>query len=256
MFKAEIICNKKEAKDTYLLGLNFEKEVEGKVLPGQFLKLKIDDRLHPLVPRPFTLHEVSGSCVYILYQVRGKVTRLLTRLKKGDTVECLLPLGKPFPVLKDYIICAGGVGVAGFGFLLQMASFNKKYHLPEVFVYGARSKDFLARLEFYKNFGVPMEVATDDGSFGKKAFVPQVLEEVLKEKPRDVLACGPPIMLKKVAELGKVYGVRVYLVMETFLGCGTGFCLGCVIPLKNGGYVHLCKDGPTLLAEEIDLNAI
>ena len=53
-----------------------------------------------------------------------------------------------------------------------------------------------------------------------------------------------------------VYGARVYLVMETFLGCGTGFCLGCVIPLKNGGYAHLCKEGPTLLAEEIDLNAI
>lgn len=255
MYEGKVVLNRKEAKNIYLLGFKVSENILKKFNPGQFLKIKIkiNNTADPLIPRPFTVHEIEGDTVYILYQVVGKGTKALSRLKKGEGLEFLGPLGKPFPKLKKYIICAGGIGIAGFGFLLKKGISGEGYFLPEKIFYGARAKEELTRLSFLKKFGIPLIISTDDGSKGYKGFITDLVEEELKKNPRTVLACGPGLMLKKMAEIGEKYRVKTYLVMETFLACGTGFCMGCAIPLKNGNYAHLCMDGPTFLAEEIDL---
>ncbi|MBO8144386.1 MAG: dihydroorotate dehydrogenase electron transfer subunit [Thermodesulfobacterium sp.] len=256
MYEGKIVFNKKEAKNIYLLGIEIPKNILKKFQPGQFLKIKINQRMDPLIPRPFTIHAIEENIVYILYQIVGKGTKSLSKLRKGEVLEFLGPLGKPFPKLKNYIICAGGIGIAGFGFLLQKSANKRNFYPPETIFYGARTKEELARLSFLKRFGIPVKISTDDGSKGYRGFVTDMVEEELKQTPRTVLACGPKSMLKRVAEIGKKYKVKTYLVMETFLACGTGFCMGCVIPLKRGKYAHLCIDGPTFLAEEIALESL
>jgi len=258
MLSGKVVLNEKVSKNAYLLGVNCPEGIINSFKPGQFLKIKVASLVaslaDPLIPRPFTVHAVEGNTVFVLYQVVGKGTKLLSRLKKGDLIEILAPLGNPFPVLKDYVICAGGIGVAGFGFLLQKALKKEDYFLPERFFYGARSKDELLRLDFFSSFDIPLELATDDGSFGYKGFVTELLESYLKTSPAKVIACGPPPMLKAVARLGKKFNTPTYLVMETFLACGVGFCMGCVIKLKNGKLVKLCTEGPTFRGEEIELD--
>ena len=239
-------------ENIYLLGIEIPKNVLKKFQPGQFLKIKINQRMDPLIPRPFTVHAIEENVVYILYQIVGKGTKSLSKLRKGEILEFLGPLGKPFPKLKNYVICAGGIGIAGFGFLLQKSVNKKIFYSPEMIFYGAKTKEELVRLSFLKRFGIPVKISTDDGSKGYKGIVTDMIEEEFKKDPRTVLACGPKPMLKRVAEIGKKYKAKTYLVMETFLACGTGFCMGCVIPLKRKKHAHLCIDGPTFLAEEID----
>ena len=256
MYIGKVKIHQKEAENIYLLGIKTNKELLEKFQPGQFIKIKINHRMDPLIPRPFTIHAVEEDLFYILYQVKGKGTYALSRIQEGEEIEFLGPLGKPFPFLKNYIICAGGIGIAGFGYLLQKAAHKKEFFPPDKIFYGARSKKDLVRLSFFKNFGIPLEIATDDGSAGYHGFVTSLVEEELKKNPKDIIACGPFPMLKILAEIGKRYKVKTYLVMETFLGCGTGFCRGCVVPLKKGEYAHLCIDGPTFLAEEIEFELI
>ncbi len=256
MQKVKIILNKKEAPGIFLMGLDVGKEYTKKCSPGQFVRLKAWDSFDPLVPRPFTIHAVKDERLYILYQVRGKGTRFLCRMEPGEEVEISPPMGNAFPQLKDYVLCAGGVGSAGFGFLLQEAE-RGSYPLPKKFYYAARTGELLARAQFFQNFSVPLALITEDGSLGKKGLITDVLKEELKEeRPGAILACGPLPMLKAVAKLGEELGIKVHVVLETFLACGEGFCMGCVVPLKNGKYAYLCKTGPTFPAEEIDFERL
>lgn len=255
MYIAEVILNKKESENIYLLGIKVSKNILKKFEPGQFLKIRLNEKLDPLIPRPFSVHFIESNILYILYQVVGKGTKSLSKIKKGDCLEFWGPLGKPFPRLKDYILCAGGVGIAGFGYLLQKNKKDKKY-LPRKIFYGAKTKNELVRLDFFKKFHIPIEISTDDGSKGYRGFITELLEKEIQKNPKTILACGPFEMLKKIAKIAEKFKVDAYLVMETFLACGTGFCKGCVVPLKKGGYLHLCIDGPTLLSEEINLNGI
>jgi dihydroorotate dehydrogenase electron transfer subunit len=248
---AEVLLNQKETENVYLMELKATKDFVSLFKPGQFLKVKVNNFLDPLFPRPFTVHLAEEDRIFILYQVVGKGTKELSNIQNGEKLLVWGPLGNPFPKLENYLICAGGVGIAGFGFLLKEASCKNNYILPKKILYGARTKNQLARLSFFKNFKIPIEIATEDGSIGYKGVITDLLEKELKEKKFNVIACGPPLMLKKIAELGEKYQVKTYLVMETFLACGLGFCRGCVIPLKTGGYKHLCIDGPTFKAEEV-----
>lgn len=255
MDSALVLSNEALSKNIYLLTLHIDSQKASKFKPGQFLKILFDDqRLDPLIPRPYTVHTLSDNRLQILYQVVGKGTTALSKVIAGQVLRFLGPLGKPFP--KDLPLplglCAGGVGVAGFSFLLQKLPPS---HLKSVkLYYGAKTKEDLVRLELFESFGIDLELATEDGSLGNKGFVTDILEKDLKrQRISAVLACGPRGMLKRVKELAERHSIKAYLVMDTFLACGTGFCKGCVIPRKGGGFFHLCEDGPTLPAEQVDI---
>lgn len=252
MERVKIIKNDSLTERIYLL----EFSAKGKVVsikPGQFLKIKLSDyRYDPLFPRPFTVHSFEGGTLKILYQVVGRGTLALSKLSPGEEIFVLGPLGKPYPEDLEFPLglCGGGVGVAGFGFLLE--KMPKSLQEKITLYYGAKTKGDLVRVDYFKRFGIQIKLATEDGSLGKKGFVTEVLEEDLKlGKIRTLLACGPRPMLKVVKELSERYGVKAYLSLETFLACGTGFCKGCVFEAREGGYFHLCEDGPTLSAKEV-----
>ena len=39
------------------------------------------------------------------------------------------------------------------------------------------------------------------------------------------------------------------LSVEERMGCGNGSCNGCVVPVRGGGYIRSCIDGPVFRAE-------
>jgi dihydroorotate dehydrogenase electron transfer subunit len=110
-------------------------------------------------------------------------------------------------------------------------------------VHGARNSDELCS-EFE---GDDVIWATDDGSkgFGGTAVAAAPDADL-------VLACGPNRMLSAVGDRWPAALVAV----ETYMGCGTGVCLGCAVPLRRGGYDRSCKEGPVYRAGEIDWAAL
>jgi dihydroorotate dehydrogenase electron transfer subunit len=93
--------------------------------------------------------------------------------------------------------------------------------------------------------GLPLRVATEDGSRGARGLVTALLEEALAEGgPLRVYACGPTPMMRRCAELAAARGVPCVASLENHMACGFGVCLGCAAPRAAGGYLLVCRDGP------------
>ena len=241
-----------------------------KVSPGQFVMLRVTGSMDPLLRRPFSVFNVEGDTIELLYKVVGKGTTILSTLSPDDQVDLLGPLGKGFPIPNGMpeksrlLMVAGGVGIAPFYHLgrnlnpVQGSSKN-------LLIYGARTKADTAPVKLFKDIGVKVKVATEDGSRGSKGLVTGLMEQEMKSGDI-VYACGPSLMLKAVAELAEARGVRCLVSLERAMACGIGVCLGCAVkavPHKSGKvlkddrvYQMVCSDGPVFDSKDIDWDKI
>ncbi len=253
MEKSQVLKNEPLTAKIFILEILMTEGLK-KFQPGQFLKIKPSlAPLDPLFPRPFTVHSWQEKKVSILYQIIGKGTQALSKLISGDEIEILAPLGNPYPQALEFplALCGGGVGIAGFGFFLERLplEFRRKTFL----YYGARTEKDIVRLEYFRDLIEDIRISTEDGSLGSKGFITEVLEKDLQKGfIKSILACGPLPMLKVIKGFAERYSVKSYLSLETFMACGTGFCKGCVLRKKGGGFIHLCEEGPTLSAELVE----
>jgi dihydroorotate dehydrogenase electron transfer subunit len=217
-------------------------EIAGAVRAGQFVNLLL--RPGPLLRRPFSVYTATGGVVEIVYRPVGEGTSLLAEMKIGDRASVLGPLGRPFefdPAWKSVALVSGGLGVAP---MLLAARDAKAAGLRVHWVHGARTSAELS-LEWH---GDEVVYATDDGSRGFHGSAVAAVPEGVGA----VLACGPNRMLAAVASRWPDAQVAV----ETYMGCGTGVCLGCAVPLRAGGYDRACKEGPVYRAADVDWEAL
>jgi len=248
-----VISNRKVKPGYFLMAVRCP-SVAKKAKPGQFLTIRCGNGPSPLLRRPFGFHRISGSGFEILYEIVGKGTHILSRLKAGDKIDILGPLGNGFAIpkgKKDFILVAGGIGVAPLASLAESLVKIKRSNVYAII--GARSKDTLLCEGHFKNIGVKTIVATDDGSCGKRCFATDALEEFLKIKKGflpTIFACGPEPMLRKVAHLAKKHRVACFTSLEENIACGVGACLGCAVKTRTG-YKLVCKDGPVFDVKEV-----
>ncbi len=254
MIAARVYTQRRLAPGYFLLTIEAPAVAE-KARPGQFVRVRGWYSRDPLLPRPFSIHEVAEGRLVLLYQVRGPGTRRLSDLRRGDPVEIDGPLGRPFPLPEEgpVWLVAGGIGVAPFLFYLQKLRENG---LSARLFYGGRRRDDLLRLRRFSALAGIVPV-TEDGSRGRPGLVTAPLEEALqKNRPALILACGPPGMLRAVGRLGELYRVPTYLSLEAMMACGRGLCLGCAVPRRGGGYLKVCVEGPAVDSREVDLEAL
>ncbi len=221
--------------------------------PGQFLHLRCGTSLDPLLRRPFSVHAVDPvvGTVSILFRVVGVGTAWLARRHPGDVVDLWGPLGRGFVLHPgDGWLVAGGVGVAPLLFLA--ARLREQGAAPRL-LWGARRRQELAAVAEFEHLGVPVELATDDGSEGHHGPVTDLLAEVLSGRRAPVYACGPRPMLRRVGELTRQAAVTAQVSLEERMACGVGACQGCACPRRGGGYALVCHDGPVFPAEEVEL---
>ncbi len=218
------------------------------VLPGQFVMVSFEGVLDPLLPRAFSVCDVSGEDVFLFYAAIGKGTRMMSELRAGDMVTMNGPLGRGFPDVsagKMVWIVVGGSGMAVVPLLARRL--NRRDAKFEIFS-GARTESHLVHFD-----GISTRDATDDGSKGYHGTVVDLIKESFqKDKPDKLFACGPTRMLEAVqSEFGGT--VPTYLSVEAPMACGMGFCQGCPIRIAGGeGYYLACKDGPVFRSDEID----
>ena len=122
---------------------------------------------------------------------------------------------------------------------------------------GAKNRDRVLAEKEFKSITDQVLVSTDDGSYGKKGFISDILVDVLENtlatrnlQLATIYACGPNPMLKAVTNIAFQKKIPAQLSMEQHMACGIGTCLGCVIQTKNG-YKKVCDEGPVFDAKEI-----
>ena len=124
-------------------------------------------------------------------------------------------------------------------------------------IIGSRTKDLLIMEDDLREFASELIVCTDDGSYGRKGFVSQPLGEMLEagEKPDLVIAIGPLMMMRAVAEVTRPYGVHTLVSLNPIMIDGTGMCGGCRVTV--GGEVKFtCVDGPEFDAHKVDFQEL
>jgi dihydroorotate dehydrogenase electron transfer subunit len=232
--------------------------------PGQFVMLGFPETLHPLIRRPFSIHRqlmAAGTIhgIELLYKMVGPATRRLSRLKQGDGVDLLGPLGSAFVLpagAHRLYLAAGGVGVAPLLFFAAHLGRLQRQALECRLFLGGRSRDDLLCVEDFEQLGVAVVPTTDDGSCGDQCRVTTPLEDAIRLAPPDlVLACGPREMLACVQDITRRHGIACQLSIETMMACGVGACLGCAVAGRKdeARFLHACMDGPVFDADEVRL---
>lgn len=234
--------------DTFDVLLNAPQMAEN-ALPGQFCHIKLPGFF---LRRPISICEVdqSAGTLRLIFQIRGAGTAEMASTKIGDLWDVMGPIGSGFhgDCNKTVAVVGGGIGVPP---LLEAA----KHHTACKAFLGFRSKDAVILAEDFAALGETV-ITTDDGSYGLHGFCVQPFEAALAQGGIDLCyACGPMVMLRRVAELCRQYGVPAQLSLEERMGCGVGACLGCAAKIKaaDGEIVHrrVCVDGPVFAAEEV-----
>ena len=225
----------------------FELTIEGnfKGSAGQFYMLRSWD-YEPLLSRPISIHNIDDSIPF-LYQSLGQGTKLLAKLKSGDEVKLLGPLGNGFPleaITGKVAVVTGGMGIAPMNYACQML--NAK----QVDLY-CGFKDESYGVRNIQNIVSNVYIATESGKEGYKGFVTGIFKA---EKYDVVICCGPEVMMQKVAALCSQVAVPIYVSMEKHMACGVGACLGCTCKTIRGNK-RACKDGPIFLADEVIFDA-
>lgn len=245
----DIVSSKEIAFETIELVLK-SKYMSEHAVPGQFLHIKVDGYT---LRRPLSIADVDveNETVTILFKTFGSGTEQLATYKAGMTLDVLGPNGNGFNLErastdKTALLIGGGIGVPPVHFLAKQL---KKRDVNVISVLGFQAKEHVFYEEQFKQLGQTI-VVTNDGSYGEKGFVTDVLDQV--GQFNTFYSCGPKPMLKAVATTLESHDG--YISFEERMGCGVGACYACVLPTKDkSGYKKICSDGPVFNAKEVVL---
>ena len=221
---------------------------------GQFISMYTNDG-SKLLPRPISICEIDreGGKLRVVYRVTGEKTgtEQFSKMKAGDTIPVIGPLGNGFPLIeKKAFLIGGGIGVPP---ILELA---KSLNCEKQIIVGYRDAQTFLKEELEANG--TLYISTEDGSVGTKGNVMDAIREHSLEA--DIIyACGPTPMLRALKSYAEENGIECYLSLEERMACGIGACLACVCKSKekdhhsNVNNKRICKDGPVFLSTEVEL---
>jgi len=223
--------------------------------PGQFVHIRCDAGYNPLLRRPMSIGTVKNDQLTLIYALHGVGTRMLSKLKPGDNIDLIGPLGsgftQPDPAVTA-IFVAGGIGIVPILFLYDTLPANTTAH----FILGVRSIEYMPISEkdvAQRN----IQISTDDGSIGLHGNVIQLLERIVGEsagKSIMIYGCGPGPMLVALKEFCLYHSLPAEISLEVPMGCGVGACQSCAVVRSDGkGYYLVCRDGPAFPIEKIEI---
>ena len=226
-----------------------------KVEPGQFVIIRIDEE-GERIPLTVADFDREKGTVTIIFQAVGFSTKKLALKNVGDSIaNCVGPLGLPteFGKPQKAIVIGGGVGCA-IAYPQAKALYNMG--VDTTVITGFRSKDIVILEDEMKSVSNNLYITTDDGSYGEKGFVTNVLKRLLEEGNYDlVIAIGPVPMMKFVSETTKPFGVKTIVSLNPIMIDGTGMCGGCRVTV-GGKTKFACVDGPDFDGHEVDFDSL
>jgi dihydroorotate dehydrogenase electron transfer subunit len=246
--KMKIVSTRFIAKDTIEMVLENANIAEFAV-PGQFLHIQVGT--HTL-RRPISIADCDKELNHIrlLFKINGMGTNELANYQQGEYLDVIGPLGNGFPMDSEsqstVLLIGGGIGVPP---LYYLGKTLKSKGFKIVSVLGFQEKNHVFYEQQFQELGETF-IVTDNGSYGYKGLVTDVLDQI--HGFDCYYSCGPIPMLKALTS--KLKGKKGYISLEERMGCGVGACFACVLPTKDGtSYKKICKDGPVFHAEEVTI---
>ena len=222
--------------------------------PGQFVIVQKDTNFGERVPLTIADADPDEGSITIIFQTVGKTTIELSQFEPGDSIENVLgPLGQPTHIEKlGTVVCVGGgIGVAP---MHPIAKAMKAAGNKVIIIIGARNKELVIMEDEMRAIADELIVVTDDGSYGRKALVTEPLKEICEQNPPDqVVAIGPPIMMKFAAETTRPFGIHTVVSLNTIMVDGTGMCGGCRVSVGDETK-FACVDGPEFDGHLVDFD--
>jgi len=227
----KIIDNQYIGDDMYKIKVegNFKGEM------GQFYMLRAWD-MYPLLSRPISIFDTDSEGITFIYKVVGEGTKIISKLKKGDTIKLEGPYGNGYTKVEGKVaLVGGGIGIAPL-YLVAKNIENCDAYL------GFRNEVILE--DEYKE--VCKNVYTTTGS----TFVTDIID--INEYDY-ILTCGPTPMMEKLVGMVEGTNTRIMVSLENHMACGVGACLVCTCKTKEGNK-KTCKDGPVFWGEDVVFN--
>ena len=219
---------------------------------GQFVLVQIDTEFGERVPLTIADADATAGWITIVFQAVGATTLKLSQKKQGESLAAVLgPLGNPTHIeKKGTVVCVGGgIGVAPLHPIVQA---HKAVGNKVIVIMGARNKDLIIFEKEMRGLADEVILMTDDGSAGTKGLVTEPLKTICENsKPDEVVAIGPPIMMKFCAATTEPFQVPTTVSLNTIMIDGTGMCGGCRVTV-GGKTKFVCVDGPEFDGHQVD----
>ena len=228
---------------------------------GQFVIFRLDEQ-GERVPVSVAGWDREKGTVTVMVQAAGRTTRMLHTVEQGDVITDIVgPLGKATEMegLKKVCVFGGGVGGA---IAYPIAKEMHKLGIDVTFIAGFRSADIVILKDELKEASNKLIICTDDGSYGEHGFTTKYLQQeidanIAEGKPQfdRVIAIGPDIMMKFLADVTRPYGIKTIISLDPIMVDGTGMCGGCRV-IVGGETKFACVDGPDFDAHEVDFDSL
>ena len=249
MFK--IIEKKQLSADVFYMKVNAP-EIARNRKAGQFVLVQIDVDYGERIPLTIADANAEEGWLVLVFQAVGATTLKLSRKNEGDEIAAILgPLGNPTHIeKKGTVVCVGGgIGVAPLHPIVQA---HKAAGNKVIVIMGARNKDLIIFEDEMRALADELYLMTDDGSAGEKGLVTEPLKKLCEsQKIDEVVAIGPPIMMKFCAATTEPFKVPTTVSLNTIMIDGTGMCGGCRVTI-GGKTKFVCVDGPEFDGHQVD----
>ena len=230
--------------------------------PGQFMIAKLGE-LGERIPFPIADYDREAETITIVFQVVGASTEKMSHLKAGDSFTDIVgPLGRPSEMVdtpieelkkESFIFIAGGVGAAP---VYPQVKWLHEHGIEADVILGARNKDLLIMEEDLRKVAANVYVCTDDGSYGEKGVVTDILKKLVNEEGKKYTKCvaiGPVIMMKFACLTTKDLGIPTIVSMNPIMIDGTGMCGACRL-IVGDKVKFACVDGPEFDGHLVDFD--
>lgn len=228
-----------------------------KAQAGQFIIFRIDEN-GERIPLTIADYDRDNGTITIIYQLIGKSTIQLSQLNEGDTIlDVVGPLGVATHFdanVKKVAVVGGGVGCA---IAYPQAKMLHNNGVKVDVIAGFRNKDIVILEDEFKAVSDNLIITTDDGTYGKKGFVTNALQELIDagNKYDTVIAIGPVPMMKFICEVTRPYGIKTVVSLNPIMVDGTGMCGGCRVTV-DGKTRYACVDGPDFDGHLVDFDEL
>ena len=249
-----ILEKKQFSKDVFYLRVAAP-EIARQRKAGQFVIIQLDIDYGERVPLTIADADPDAGWIALVVQAVGATTITLCQKEVGDSIAAILgPLGNPTHIAKvGKVVCVGGgIGTAP---LHPIAQAYKRAGNEVIIIIGGRTKELVIFEEEMRKIADELIIVTDDGSYGRKALVTEPLKEICESAapPQEVIAIGPPIMMKFCAATTRPFDIHTVVSLNTIMIDGTGMCGGCRVTV-DGKTKFVCVDGPEFDGHKVDFD--